>query len=318
MSHSPQRPGVEMRHLRLVALIAEHGSLTSVARVLRISQPALSHQLRELETRLRAPLFERTARRMVLTPAGEQLNHIAQGVLAQIDAFERQVADGDFSIVRGTIRVATECYTAYHWLPGLLREFQKRWPNVELRVSPEHTASPVAALLDGALDLALVYRRTPDKRIRLEPVFEDELVVVTAPDHRFAQAEYVPVRALADEHLFIYSSLATNRSVLRDILDSANVQPRKTTSVQLTEAILELVAAGFGIAVLAKWAVLRAVSDGVVRTTRLEAEGCVRTWYSAVRSSDVTPAYQFDLIELLRRQLTVGLTTAVAPQLRLS
>jgi LysR family transcriptional regulator for metE and metH len=105
---------------------------------------------------------------------------------------------------------------------------------------------------------------------------------------------------------------------VRDILESANVQPRKTTSVQLTEAILELVAAGFGIAVLAKWAVLRAVNDGAVRATRLEAEGCRRTWYSAVRSSDVTPAYQFDLIELLRRQLTVGATPTIAPQLRLS
>jgi LysR family transcriptional regulator for metE and metH len=173
-------------------------------------------------------------------------------------------------------------------------------------------------LLDGALDLALVYRRTPDKRIRLEPLFEDELMVVTAPDHRFADAEYVSIRELADEHLFIYSSLATNRSVVRDILESANVQPRKTTSVQLTEAILELVAAGFGVAVLAKWAVVRAVNDGVVRATRLEADGCRRTWYSAVRSSDVTPAYQFDLIELLRRQLSVGATTTIAAQLRLS
>jgi len=196
MSHSPQRPGVEMRHLRLVALIAEHGSLTSVARVLRISQPALSHQLRELETRLRAPLFERTARRMVLTPAGEQLNHIAQGVLAQIDAFERQVADGDLSIVHGTIRVATECYTAYHWLPGLLREFQKRWPNVELRVSPEHTASPVAALLapygphPGYAAVAAsrhgeeAARRDLDERIRVQ----------LAIGHDFTPGDHMPLR----------------------------------------------------------------------------------------------------------------------------
>src|SRR3954470_15002241 len=81
---------VEMRHLRLVAAIAEHGSMTAAANVLHLTQPALSHQLRELETRLRSPLFERTGRRMVLTQAGTQLVEVARGVLAQVETFERQ------------------------------------------------------------------------------------------------------------------------------------------------------------------------------------------------------------------------------------
>src|SRR5918911_3813568 len=111
----PTRPsGVEMRHLRLVVALAEHGSLTSVARLLGLTQPALSHQLRDLEVRLRAPLFERTARRMVLTPLGEQLAHVARRVLTEVDTFERQVVDGEFTVPRGRVRLATECYTAYH------------------------------------------------------------------------------------------------------------------------------------------------------------------------------------------------------------
>src|SRR5687768_17806429 len=113
MGTSPARAGpVEMRHLRLVAAISEQGSMTAAARGLDLTQPALSHQLRELEARLRTPLFVRTPRRMVLTPAGEQLAHVARGVLAQIDGFERQVLDGDFADTRGVIRIATECYTA--------------------------------------------------------------------------------------------------------------------------------------------------------------------------------------------------------------
>src|SRR5215207_2960254 len=182
MSSGALPAAVEMRHLRLVAAIVEQGSMTAAGRVLNLTQSALSHQLRELEARLRSPLFVRTSRRMVLTPAGEQLAQIARGVLAQIDAFERQVVDGDFAEVRGVMRIATECYTAYHWLPAVLRDFRHRWPNVELRVGAEHTSSPVDALRDGMLDLALVYTRVGDKRIRLDPLFDDELVVVTAPD----------------------------------------------------------------------------------------------------------------------------------------
>jgi LysR family transcriptional regulator, regulator for metE and metH len=246
---------------------------------------------------------------MVLTPVGEQLTQIAHEVLSQVGTFERQALDGDFSVTRGTVRVATECYTAYHWLPSVLRGFRDRWPNVELRVAPEHTASPIAALRDGTLDLAVVYRQPADRRIRCEPLFDDELVLVVPPDHRFAGKAHVPVKVLEDEHLFMYTSLAKGGSAVQDILDSADVKPLKTTRVQLTEAILELVGAGFGVAILARWAVLAAAKSGSVQTVRLGKNGCSRTWYTAVRSGDVTPAYQLDLVELLRRHLVGGPAT---------
>jgi LysR family transcriptional regulator for metE and metH len=295
-----------MRHLRLIAAIAEQGSVTAAGRVLDLTQPALSHQLRELEARLRSPLFVRTARRMVLTPAGEQLAHIARGVLGQVDAFERQVVDGDFADARGVIRIATECYTAYHWLPAVLRDFRDRWPNVELRVSAEHTSAPIAALRNGRLDLALVYTPVTDRRIRLEPLFDDELVLVTAPDHRFAGREFVPLGELSDERFFIYTSSDPVSTVRREILEPAGVHRSQITQLQLTEAIVELVAAGLGVAILARWAVLPAVRSGSVQTTRIGRKGFRRTWFTAARSADVTPAYHADLIELLRRHLGAG------------
>jgi LysR family transcriptional regulator for metE and metH len=309
---------VEVRHLRLIAAIAEHGSMTSAGRVLDLSQPALSHQLRDLEARLRSPLFVRTARRMVLTPAGEQLAQIARAVLAQIDAFERQVLDGDFAVPRGTIRIATQCHTAYHWLPAVLRAFRDRWPSVELRVAPEHTQSPIAALCEGSLDLALVYTNVSDRRVRLEPLFDDELVVITSPDHRLAEREYVAPEALADEHLFVYSLGSRRSVVLNDILEPAGVPPKQITRLQLTEAIIELVAAGMGVALLARWAVAPAVRSGAVRALRLGRRGCPRTWYAATRNADVTPAYRFDLIELLRRHLGAGPVVRAQPRLRSS
>lgn len=318
MGRRPPHSAVEVRHLRLIAAIAEHGSMTSAGRVLDLSQPALSHQLRELELRLRSPLFVRTARRMVLTPAGEQLAQVARAVLPQIDSFERQVREGEFATARGTIRIATQCHTAYHWLPAVLRGFQDRWPSVELRVAAEHTPSPETALREGLLDVAIVYTRTSDRRIRLEPLFDDELVVITSPDHRLAGCDHVAPAALADEHLFVYSSVSRHSLVLHDILEPAEVVPKQITRLQLTEAIVELVAAGMGVAVLARWAVAPAAQSGAVRMLRLGRKGFPRTWYAATRSGDVTPAYQFDLIELLRRHLGAGPTLRAPQQLRSS
>src|SRR3954468_3163505 len=77
-------PSIDMRHLRLVSAISSCGTVSAAARELGLTQPALSHQLRELETRLRTPLFIRTAKAMVPTPAGEQLASIARGVVGQV------------------------------------------------------------------------------------------------------------------------------------------------------------------------------------------------------------------------------------------
>ena len=306
MANSVRPPAVGMHHLRLVSAIAEHGSMTLAGRSLGLTQPALSHQLRELETKLRSPLFVRTARRMVPTAAGERLMEIARGVLPQIDSFESQVLNNELTSVHATVRIATECYTAYHWLPSVLRAFRERWPNVELRVKADYTPSPLAALREGSLDLALVYSRSTDKRVRLEWLFDDELVVIAAPDHPFAARPFIDVTELSDQHLFVYTSPEHRSSVLRDILEPAGVQPARITRIQLTEAIIELVAAGLGLAVLAKWAVRPAMQSGDVYALRLGRNGYVRSWYSAVRSDEVSPPHQFDLIDLLRRSLVDG------------
>jgi LysR family transcriptional regulator for metE and metH len=239
-------------------------------------------------------------------------------VLPQIDSFERHVLDGEFATIRGTIRIATQCYTAYHWLPAVLRGFRERWPSVELRVAAEHTSSAIPSLREGALDVAIVYDSSSDRRIRLEPLFDDEMVAIVAPGHRLAERDYAPLDALAREHLLLYTSASRHSIVLDDILAPAGVRPKHITRIQLTEAIIELVAAGLGIAVLANWAVAPAVRSQTVRALRLGRRGFSRTWYAATRSTDITPTYQFDLIELLRRHLRAGPAMRATEQLRLS
>ena len=297
---------IELRHLRLVAAIASEGSLTAAARGLHLTQPALSHQLRDLETRLRTPLFIRASRRMVPTPAGERLTHLALGVLGQVRAYEEQALAGDFSAAHGTIRLATECYTAYHWLPAVLKIFRDRWPGVELRIAPEHTALPVAAVKEGALDLALVHRRVADRRIRFEPLFDDELVAVVAPTHPWARKSFVPVQDFAAEHLIIYSTADGTTTVTRDVLDANGVAPLGITRIQLTEAILELVRAGLGVSVLSRWAVAPAVRLGHVAAIRLTDTGFSRQWFTAVRAGDPASPFHYDLVALLRKHVAGG------------
>src|SRR5687767_5401966 len=114
---------LEVRHLRLVAAVAEHQSLTKAGDGLHLTQSALSHQLRDIEERLGARLFHRLNRRMVPTPAGERLLESAAAILGELQAAELAIRSG-MAQRPVLLRLSTECYTGYHWLPSVLKPFR--------------------------------------------------------------------------------------------------------------------------------------------------------------------------------------------------
>jgi LysR family transcriptional regulator for metE and metH len=270
---------LEIRHLKLVEAIAAEGSVTRAGERLHLTQSALSHQLLDIESRLGTPLFVRLKRRMVPTAAGERLLASARTVLGHLreaeEEIRRQARDGE-----GLIRIAVECYTCYHWLPALLGPFRKRHPRVEVRITAEETHRPAQALLEGRLDLALLSSPVRDRRLSARHLFDDEMVVVMAPDHPLIERPFVRPQDLAEETLFMYTDPEENTAMQR-VLRPAGVTPRRATKVILTEAILELVGAGQGVAVLASWSIAPAVAAGMVRARPLTRRGLVRRWQAA-------------------------------------
>jgi LysR family transcriptional regulator for metE and metH len=120
---------LEIRHLKLVTAIAETGSVTRAGNCLHLTQSALSHQLRDVEEQLGAPLFERKNRKMTLTAAGERLLHSARTVMAELERAQREIQKRG-TAAQGLIRLSTQCYPVYHWLPARLKLFQRRFPLV--------------------------------------------------------------------------------------------------------------------------------------------------------------------------------------------
>ena len=205
---------LDLRHLRLVAAVADAGGQTRASRRLNLTQSALSHQLRELEARIGAPLFIRASRRMVLTPIGERVLLSARRVLHEVENLERDLVTDQERGGAGVVRLATECYTCYHWLPAVVRAFREEWPQVDVRIVAEATADPVKALLDGALDLAIVAGDVDERRLGRTSLFEDEQVVVVAPGHPLAARAFVSPEDLRDEHLILYTTHSSESTVL--------------------------------------------------------------------------------------------------------
>ncbi|HEY0140037.1 MAG TPA: LysR family transcriptional regulator [Thermoanaerobaculia bacterium] len=288
---------VEIRHLQLVDAITAAGSVTAAAERLHVTQSALSHQLREIEDRLGTPLFLRVNRRLSLAPAGQRLLDSARRVLTELRSAEEDI-ERLANHQDGLLRVSTECYTSYHWLPSLLKSFRRRFPGVELEIVPEVRRNVTAALLDRQIDLALVFNARRDARLKLHPLFEDEIVVIVANDHPLAGRPFVCASDLADQHLITHSP--ADESFFMNRLTTAGVRPRKHSQVILTEAIVELVKAGLGISALARWTIARELRSGGIVALPFTRKPLMRRWSAATLRTSTPSAPMTELIQLMK------------------
>jgi LysR family transcriptional regulator for metE and metH len=285
--------------LEMISGVVDHGSLTRAAEALNLTQSALSHRLKNLEDRLGVIVFNRVGRSLQPTDAGRRLLETARDILARLASAEadvRRIADGS----AGTIRISTECYTCYHWLPPVIRRFRADFPDVDIRVVAEATRDPLPALLAGTIDIALVTDSPADPRLYVHELFRDELVAVTDPQHKWAGRSYVTPADFTEEHLILYTT--EDSAVLEDFLIPAGVRPKRISEIQITEGILELVKAGLGIGVLAGWAAAPFLESGTVASIRLGKTGLRRSW-KAVTTVEQPFQAERRFIELLGEEL---------------
>ena len=292
---------MEIRHLKLVKAVAEVGSLTKAGEQLFLSQSALSHQLKEIETELAAELFYRINKKMIPTEIGNRVLASAERIL---DEMEKVTADVHKYVngEAGSIGISTECYTCYHWLPSVLKQFNCRFPHIAINILPDATRNPIPQLLAGKLDIAIVANCIEEhNNLIYNPLFDDELVLTIPNAHPFRQKSYVKAVDFDQEVLLTYSSNYEDNYSFQKVFKPAGVVPRKVISVQLTEAIIEMVAAGLGVAVLAKWLITPYLETGKVSCIRITEHGLHRTWYAAILNTTYQPTYLHNFINYLRQ-----------------
>src|SRR5215470_6847175 len=144
---------------------------------------------KKMERAAGSPLFRRTARGMLLTTQGERLLAAANVVLDELREAERALMGG--SAGSGVIRISTECYTCYHWLPASLTTFEQRFPQVEVQVAVEATRAPLQALSEGRIDLAIVTAVKGVTRVEARPLFRDEIIVLMSSRNALATRPYI-------------------------------------------------------------------------------------------------------------------------------
>ncbi len=243
---------MDVRHLKSFVAVAEERHFARAAERLHMAQPPLSQLIRRIEAELGVQLFERTTRRVDLTPAGAALLPRARQILAALEGAideTRRAAEGE----AGCVAVGFTGSATYALLPAVAAALRSTLPGVRLDLHGEMlTPAQVAGLRDGAIDVALLRPPVRCRELCVEVVRREPLIAALPAAHRLAAAATVRVEELAEEPFVAYVS--QHRSVLHDAVERAcelhGFAPRVAVEVAETSTLVSFVAAGIGVALV--------------------------------------------------------------------
>ncbi|NEY34684.1 LysR family transcriptional regulator [Streptomyces sp. PRKS01-65] len=244
-----------LAQLRAFAAVAEHLHFRDAAAAIGMSQPALSGAVSALEETLGVTLLERTTRKVLLSTAGERLAVRTKAVLAEVGALleEAEAVRAPFT---GVLRLGVIPTVAPYLLPTVLRLVHERYPDLDLQVHEEQTASLLDGLAGGRLDLLLLAVPLGMPGVTEIPLFDEDFVLVTPLDHPLGGREGIPRSALREMRLLLLDEGHCLRDQALDICREAGREdvPATTTAAGLS-TLVQLVAGGLGVTLLPRTAV---------------------------------------------------------------
>jgi LysR family transcriptional regulator for metE and metH len=285
---------LELRHLRTLAALHETGSVSRAAKRVHLTQSALSHQIKALQTHYRLPLVQRRGQSVELTDAGKHLVVLAEKVLEAIQATERGLAKISQQ-ASGSLRIALECHTCFDWLMPLMDAFRQHWPDVELDLVSGFHSDPIRLLEEGLADVVIGSENKRRRDIAHHPLFRFEILAVLPPDHALRKKRVLHASDFSDMTLITYPVPEDRIDLIRHVLKPAGIHPERRTA-ELIVAILQLVASRRGIAALPSWGLKNYVEYDYVIARRIGSSGLWSNLYASTLKETAARPYLRDFL----------------------
>ena len=303
-----ERPS--LRQLECAVAVAEKLSFRRAAEACFISQPALSLQIRQLETLLGARLFERDRRRVLLTPAGEQLLPHLKGALLAIDHVV-EAARAQRDPLAGTLRLGVIPTVAPYVLPGVVGPLRKRYPELRLLLREDRTARLVERVQEGKLDLALLALEAELGSLATLALYSDPFVLVAPASHALAAHKHARAADLADEEVLLLEDGHCLRDQALSLCQRAGARELGDFRASSLNTLVRMVASGTGVTLLPAMAVPTEVRAQEKLVTRPLERRASRTIGLAWRASTPRRAAFEELAEVFVEHAPKG-TVAIA------
>lgn len=286
-------------HLEIVREVQRTGSLINAVDKLCLTQSALSHSISKLELKLGTDIWLRDGRNVRLTPAGELIYDLACRILPDMEHCEymlEETAGGK----RGILRIGMECHPCYRWLQSVISPFLKTWETVDIDIKQQFQFDGLTALRNADLDLLVTPDPVTTPRIDFLPVFDYELVLVLADDHRHATRAFIKPEDLLDEILFTYPVSMDRLDIYNYFLNPAGVIPHEQKPMESTEIMLQMVAAGRGVSALPRWLVTQYPECRGLIMKPLGKKGVFKKIYLGIHENNLEIEYIQEFISMAR------------------
>ncbi len=227
----------EIRQLRYFLEVADAGNFSRAAKRLGVSQPAVSQQMRELETGLRSVLFQRRGKRISLTSAGLVFQEHARLILRQVEKSLQEIGSEPGEL-HGTLRVGIIPYLSLALLPSLLSRFSEENPGVDLSISEISSSDIETCLEDGKLDVGLGWVTRHSPNLRYEHLSDDEFTVVVSDSHPWANRRTMELSELHRQRLVQLPDTYVMRRMTDEICRNHRIRPRTVAEINSIEMVL--------------------------------------------------------------------------------
>lgn len=286
---------IQRHHLEILMALHDKGTLGEAANHLCLTQSALSHSMHKLEEQSGTRLWSKQGRRLQLTQAGAYLLELGQQLLPRLqeaDATLRAFGEGR----RGRLRIGMECHPCYEWLLTVVQPYLRRWPDVDLDVIQKFRFNGLEALNQHSIDILITSDPVFSRELCHAPVFDYELMLVTASEHALAGGGTVTPERLSQARLIHFPVARERLDVFTHFLSPAGLEPVHQQEVEAMEIMLQLVAANRGVCTLPDWLAERYRDSHPIVNRRLGEEGVYKTLYLVYRQTDAAIDYLADFV----------------------
>ncbi len=249
---------MELAQLRQFLAVAEAQNFTRAADQIQLSQPALSRSIGRLEEELGQPVFERQTRKVALTDAGQLLQSRAQQILAMVDDTVAEISDDGES---GRIRLAAIPTIAPFYLPELLQRFASDFPRANVTVQEDTTDNLMKRCTQGEIDLAIVALPITAKYLEVETLFDEELLLVVAPDHPLASKKQVRMTDIEPLPFVLLDEAHCLSDNIQTLCRQRSFHPISVERTSQLATVQELVSLDHGVSMVPEMAVNVDASD---------------------------------------------------------
>lgn len=245
------RSDLNLHLLEQFVALARTKNFTRAAEELHLSQPALSRAIQKLEDQLGRPLFERKPREVVLTDLGELLLERAREILKLMEDTFAELSDAGS---RSRIRLGAIPTIAPYFLPGLLSSFAKGHPEVSVIVQEDTTESLIRRCGHGELDLAILALPVIARNLEVEPLFDEELLLVVPAGHPLASSKTAPIGAVEGFPFVMLSEAHCLSDNISSFCRRKSVQPITVERTSQLATVQELVSLNHGVSIVPEMA----------------------------------------------------------------